>query len=89
MAAPRWRCAVAGGTIGRDFLPYLDEGSIWLQVQMPPGITLDKARDMADELRAPRWSSPRCPRRRRLGRNDDGTDPGRPRTSRRGDAASL
>ena len=29
-------------TIGRDFLPYLDEGSLWLQVQMPPGITLDK-----------------------------------------------
>lgn len=25
-----------GATIGRDFLPYLDEGSIWLQVQLPP-----------------------------------------------------
>ncbi|KAI5930423.1 TBC1 domain family member 1 [Manis javanica] len=43
---------VLAGTMGRDFLPYLDEGSIWLQVQMPPGITLDKARDMADALRS-------------------------------------
>ena len=33
-------CMLAlGATIGRDFLPYLDEGSLWLQVQMPPGIT--------------------------------------------------
>src|SRR5262249_36545202 len=25
-----------GATIGRDFLPTLDEGSIWLQVTLPP-----------------------------------------------------
>ena len=26
-----------GGTVGRDFLPDLDEGALWLQVQMPTG----------------------------------------------------
>jgi len=39
-------------TVGKDFLPNLDEGSLWLQVQLPPGITLDKAKEMADTLRS-------------------------------------
>jgi heavy metal efflux system protein len=38
-------------TVGKDFLPNLDEGSLWLQVQLPPGITLDKAKEMNDTLR--------------------------------------
>ncbi|HEX2976576.1 MAG TPA: CusA/CzcA family heavy metal efflux RND transporter [Bacteroidales bacterium] len=38
-------------TVGKDFLPYLDEGSLWLQVQLPPGISLDKAKEMCDTLR--------------------------------------
>ncbi len=38
-------------TVGKDFLPNLDEGSLWLQVQLPPGITLDKAKEMNDSLR--------------------------------------
>lgn len=38
-------------TVGKDFLPPLDEGGIWLQVQMPPGLSLDKAREMSDTLR--------------------------------------
>ena len=37
--------------VGKDFLPHLDEGSIWLQVQMPPGISLDKAKEMSTVLR--------------------------------------
>src|SRR5579863_2879508 len=40
-----------GATVGRDFLPDLDEGSLWLQVQMPTGLALDKASDLASELR--------------------------------------
>jgi cobalt-zinc-cadmium resistance protein CzcA len=36
---------------GREFLPDLDEGALWLQVQMPTGLSLDKASDMAGELR--------------------------------------
>ncbi len=38
-------------TVGKDFLPPLDEGGIWLQVQMPPGLSLDKAKEMSEELR--------------------------------------
>lgn len=38
-------------TVGKDFLPQLDEGSIWLQVQLPPGISLDKSKAMSDTLR--------------------------------------
>src|SRR6201996_4252053 len=40
-----------GATVGREFLPNLDEGSLWLQVQMPTGLSLDRASDMASELR--------------------------------------
>ena len=39
-------------TVGKDFLPNLDEGGIWIQVQTPPGISLEKSTKMADELRA-------------------------------------
>ncbi len=38
-------------TVGKDFLPELDEGSIWLQVQLPPGISLDRSKVMSDTLR--------------------------------------
>ncbi|GGX34380.1 efflux RND transporter permease subunit [Undibacterium squillarum] len=67
---------VSGATIGRDFLPYLDEGSIWLQVTLPPGISLDKATRMADALREATLEFPEVNHVvTQLGRNDDGTDP--------------
>ena len=70
---------VLGAAIGRDFLPYLDEGSLWLQVTLPPGISLTKAAEMSDELR-------RVTREfeevsfvvTQLGRTDDGMDPWTP-----------
>ncbi len=37
--------------VGKDFLPELDEGSIWLQVQLPPGMSLEKSSEMATTLR--------------------------------------
>lgn len=37
--------------VGKDFLPQLDEGSIWLQIQLPPGISLEKSKAMSDSLR--------------------------------------
>ena len=40
------------GTVGKDFLPNLDEGGIWIQVQAPPGVSLEKSKEMANELRA-------------------------------------
>jgi cobalt-zinc-cadmium resistance protein CzcA len=38
-------------TVGKDFLPPLDEGSIWLQVQLPPSISLERSKVMSDTLR--------------------------------------
>ena len=66
-------------TIGKEFLPYLDEGSLWLQVQLPPGLSLEKAATMADELRAATLEFPEVSTIvSQLGRNDDGTDPWTP-----------
>jgi cobalt-zinc-cadmium resistance protein CzcA len=66
-------------TIGKEFLPYLDEGSIWLQVQLPPGLSLEKAASMANELRAATLEFPEVTTIvTQLGRNDDGTDPWTP-----------
>lgn len=64
-----------GTFIGRDFLPYLDEGSLWLQVTLPPGISLEKAAEMADGLRKATLEFPEISHIvTQLGRNDDGTD---------------
>ena len=38
-------------TVGKDFLPPLDEGSVWVQVQLPSGISIDESKKMADDLR--------------------------------------
>jgi len=65
-----------GITIGRDFLPDLDEGALWLQVQMPTGIALNQASDMASELRRTILKYPEVSYVvTQTGRNDDGTDP--------------
>jgi cobalt-zinc-cadmium resistance protein CzcA len=65
-----------GATVGRDFLPDLDEGSLWLQVQMPTGLSLNKASDMASALRAEILKFPEVSYVvTQTGRNDDGTDP--------------
>ncbi|MFZ0009200.1 MAG: CusA/CzcA family heavy metal efflux RND transporter [Steroidobacteraceae bacterium] len=65
-----------GATVGRDFLPDLDEGSLWLQVQMPTGLSLSKASDMASDLRREILKFPEVSYVvTQTGRNDDGTDP--------------
>lgn len=38
-------------TVGKDFLPTLDEGSIWVQVQLPSGLSIEQSKQMADEMR--------------------------------------
>ena len=38
-------------TVGKEFLPNLDEGGIWMQVQPPYGISLERSGQFADELR--------------------------------------
>ena len=68
-----------GITTGREFLPELDEGALWLQVQLPTGLSLDKASEMAGELRRTLLEFPEVSYAiTQLGRNDDGTDPWTP-----------
>lgn len=62
--------------VGKDFLPPLDEGSIWLQVTLPPGISLEKSKELSDTLRARTMKYPEVTYIMvQSGRNDDGTDP--------------
>jgi cobalt-zinc-cadmium resistance protein CzcA len=63
-------------TVGKDFLPPLDEGSIWLQVQLPPGVSLEKSKEMSDSLRQRTMQYGEVTYMMvQAGRNDDGTDP--------------
>lgn len=67
---------VLSTVVGKDFLPELDEGSIWLQVQLPPGISFDKAKIMSDTLRKRTMKYEEITYVMvQAGRNDDGTDP--------------
>ncbi len=64
-----------GVTTGREFLPSLDEGTLWLQVQLPTGLSLDKASEMATTLRRTLREFPEVSYAvTQLGRSDDGTD---------------
>lgn len=66
-------------TLGREYLPELDEGSLWLQVMLPPGISLEKASELAGELRRATRESPEVRTIvTQLGRTDDGMDPWTP-----------
>jgi cobalt-zinc-cadmium resistance protein CzcA len=74
--------AILGATIvlslmvGKDFLPTLDEGSLWMQVQLPPGITLDKSKAMADSLRNHVLKFEEVSYvMTQVGRDDEGVDP--------------
>jgi cobalt-zinc-cadmium resistance protein CzcA len=62
--------------VGKDFLPTLDEGSLWLQVQFPPGITLEKSKSMADTLRRHVLKFDEVSYvMTQVGRDDEGVDP--------------
>jgi cobalt-zinc-cadmium resistance protein CzcA len=70
---------VLGASVGREFLPELDEGALWLQVQLPTGLSMDKASEMAGELRRTLREFPEISYAiTQLGRSDDGTDPWTP-----------
>jgi len=70
---------VLGISTGREFLPELDEGALWLQVQLPSGLSLDKASEMAGQLRHTLLQFPEVSYAiTQLGRNDTGTDPWTP-----------
>lgn len=68
-----------GVSIGREFLPDLDEGSLWVQVQLPSGLSLEKASEMASEYRKVVGEFPEVSYVvTQLGRNDTGSDPWTP-----------
>ena len=70
---------VLGVTAGREFLPDLDEGALWLQVEMPSGLSLDKADEMASTLRKTLLAHPEISYVvTQVGRSDEGTDPWTP-----------
>ena len=60
-------------------MPELDEGALWLQVKLPTGLSLEKASEMASELRRTLCEFPEISYAiTQLGRNDDATDPWTP-----------
>ena len=62
--------------VGKDFLPPLDEGSIWLQVALPTGISLEKSSGMATILRNKLKSFEEVTYvMTQTGRDDEGVDP--------------
>jgi cobalt-zinc-cadmium resistance protein CzcA len=65
--------------LGKEFLPELDEGDLWLRVKFPIGISLEAARPYVHEIRE---RLGRFPETRvvvsQLGAPDDGTDPNGP-----------
>lgn len=67
---------VLSSMVGKDFLPTLDEGSLWMQVQLPPGITLEKSKAMADTLRKHVQKFEEVSYvMTQVGRDDEGVDP--------------
>lgn len=65
-----------GGKLGTEFLPELDEGSIFLRCFMPAGITIQENAKIAPRIREIVASYPPVDYViTQTGRNDDGTDP--------------
>jgi cobalt-zinc-cadmium resistance protein CzcA len=61
--------------VGKDFLPPLDEGSIWVQMQLPPGISMEKSKQMAADFRkAMKQFEEVSYVMTQVGRDDEGTD---------------
>jgi cobalt-zinc-cadmium resistance protein CzcA len=62
--------------LGSEFLPQLDEGVIWVRVNLPPGISLEKSAEVAAHVRGILRQFPEVKLvSSQTGRNDSGTDP--------------
>jgi cobalt-zinc-cadmium resistance protein CzcA len=65
-----------GKFLGSEFLPELDEGSMWVSFDLPASVSLDEARDQARLLRNVIRTTPEVNTTiSKVGRPDDGTDP--------------
>ena len=61
--------------LGTEFLPELNEGSIWLRVQLPYSVSLDKGVEVAKQVRKILMTFPQVTYTvSQTGRPDDGTD---------------
>ena len=61
--------------LGSEFLPELNEGSIWLRVQTPYSISLDKSVEVSKQIRSLLMTFPQVKYAvAQTGRPDDGTD---------------
>ena len=61
--------------LGSEFLPELDEGSIWLRVQTPYSISLEKSVEISQKVRSILMTFPQVKYAvSQTGRPDDGTD---------------
>ena len=69
--------ALALGTrLGTEFLPQLDEGVTWIRANLPPGTSLEKSAQVANDMRALIQKHPEVLLvSSQSGRNDSGTDP--------------
>jgi cobalt-zinc-cadmium resistance protein CzcA len=67
---------VLAGHLGSEFLPQLDEGTIWVRANFPAGISLNKSAEEATRIRHILESFPEVQMvSSQSGRNDSGTDP--------------
>ncbi|WP_051362424.1 efflux RND transporter permease subunit [Solimonas soli] len=67
---------VVGARLGSEFLPELNEGTIWVNYTMPPSISVDEAREQLHRVRARLRQVPEVDVVvSKAGRPDDGTDP--------------
>ncbi len=65
-----------GSKLGSEFLPELDEGSIWVNVSLPPSVSQAEAKLLAKRIRAALHTVPEVDTViSKFGRPDDGTDP--------------
>jgi len=61
--------------LGSEFLPGLDEGAIWLRVELPYSISLNRSVDLAKQVRKTLLTFPQVQAVvSQVGRPDDGTD---------------
>ncbi len=63
-------------TLGSEFLPELDEGTIWVNATLPPSVSPEEAKLTASRIRARLRTVPEVVTVvSKVGRPDDGTDP--------------
>ncbi|MDP3083625.1 MAG: CusA/CzcA family heavy metal efflux RND transporter [Rubrivivax sp.] len=79
IARPRAVMAAAlvlGSTLGSEFLPELDEGTIWVNATLPASVSPDEAKQTASRIRTQLRTVPEVVTVvSKVGRPDDGTDP--------------